>query len=284
MLAGLLLTMGAGCGKELTDSDIKGTKLYKDLETDYSQLERKYNKLVDSRKKEDSSSEEEASYDADVYLKNVRGSTYVRIQYMEIATSKSESSDNISMCKWLKTILGKAIVNTNINITELQAEQTALYSYALYNENNSLVTCSIYDGDLVVFNDIPDYVYYVPEVTRIGAGCFGNGKDYKAPRRTVYSELYESQLAFKDGDFLEREQIRKAASALAASAPKHLGMKPAYVENTAISEYIFKCDGNTYMMEVYSNCFSITKNGNEVEWYSLSKEAVKNYLKADSNE
>lgn len=270
----LLVFLVGGCGqRELTKADIKGTEFYQDLEAKYSQLERKYEKL-----KERTPSEEELSEDADTYFKSIKRSSFLKVRYSENSSGSYEISDNVSLCNWLKKQLVRGIVETNQNAEEWRNEQTALYQYTLYNEDNSICQCQVYDGDYVVFDALPDTVFYVAQVSRIGDGCFGRGDERKTIKRSLVARLYDSQLMFENGEVKSIAECRELAVAFEKYKGKIASKKPSHVEAVSKKEYIFKCDGDTYMMEVYESCFSITQNGGDVTWYQSEKDLVKQFL------
>lgn len=271
----LLLFLVGGCGqRELTKADIKGTEYYQDLEAKYSQLERKYEKL-----KEEISSGEELPEDAETYIKSIKRSTFHKVRYSENSTGNYEISDNVSLCNWLKKQLVRGIVETNQNAEEWKNEQAALYQYTLYNEDNSICQCHVYDGDYVVFDALPDTVYYVAQVSRIGDGCFGRDDGRKTIKRSLVARLYDSQLMFENGEVKSIAESKELAVAFEKCKGKIASKKPSDVEAGSKKEYIFKCDGDTYMMEVYESCFSITQNGGDVTWYQSEKELVQQFIK-----
>lgn len=271
----LILFLFGGCGRqELTENDIKTTDIYSSLETKYSQLERKYEKLREQKGKE-----EEPSEDAELYFKKMKRSTFYKVRYSDNATGRYEISDSSSLCKWLKKQLVRGIVETNQNAEEWKNEQTAIYQYTLYNEDNSVCQCQVYDGDYVVFDDLPDTIYYVAQVSRLGDGCLGREESKQVIKRSLVTRLYDSQLLFEDGELKSLADCRKLVIAFEQCKGKLCSKKPADVEAGSTREYIFKCDGDTYVMEVYQNCFSITENGGDVTWYQSEGEEVKQFLK-----
>lgn len=270
-----LIFLTGGCGqRELTEGDIKATDYYQDLEAKYSQLERKHEKL-----KEQLPSKEELPEDAENYFKRMKRSTFYKVRYSDNSNGKYEISDNAALCKWLKKQMVKGILETNQNAEEWMNEQTALYQYTLYNEDNSICQCQVYAGDYVVFDDLPDAVYYVAQVSRIGDGCFGRGDAKRVIKRSVVARLYDSQLLFENGEVKSMDDSQRLAVAFEECKGKIASKKPQDVEAGSQREYIFKCDGDTYVMEVYQSCFSITLNGGGVTWYQSDKELVQQFLK-----
>ena len=59
--------------------------------------------------------------------------------------------------------------------------------------------------------------------------------------------------------FLEEKEIRTLALSFQENKGTESESKPADVEGASKREYIFRCDGDTFVMEVYTKCFSITK-------------------------
>lgn len=263
-----------GCEKELTESDIKATDVYQDLETEYNKLQRKYDKLSGNQA---DTSTEETQVNASQYLSKVKQSNYTKVRYSCNRNSRYEITDNASLCKWLKNQLAKAIPDTNKNAEEFQTEQTALYSYTLYNENNSICQCQIYEGNYVIFSDIADTVYYAAGTCRLGDASFA-GENFPNIPRSFKLQFYESQLAYKGGELLSIAETKLLAGKFADMQLKKLAVKPADVEAVAQEEYIFKCDGTTYVVEAYTSCFSVTKDGSQVEWYQAEPDEVREFL------
>lgn len=277
LMAFITLMMLAGCGKEITEAEITASKVYQDLDTKYTSLQRKYDKLKSNTT--ESETEDTANVDAAAYFKKIKKSLFTKVRYGQLVDSMSyKVSDNLSLCKWLKGQLGNAIAVTNVNVDEYTSEQEAKYHYTLYNEDNSVCECQVYEGDYVIFSDLPDMVYYVSEVTRLGQGAFADTTKLEKPVQSVYADLYDSQLVYSDGELLSREQGQLVASQFYQCKHKKLKEKPADVEGTSEREYIFLYDGTTYVMEVYLKYFSITKNGNEITWYRSNATDVQRLL------
>jgi hypothetical protein len=185
---------------------------------------------------------------------------------------------------WLKKQFANAIADTNQNVQDWQEQHEALYSYTLYNEDNSVCQCQVYADDYVIFTDDQNTVYYVAGVCRLGDAVFSDSTTAKSPKRSVFSNLYESQIAFRDNKLLSVAATKAIASAFAYIPPQHLGAKPSDVEAGSQHELIFKCSGVTYVMEVYTNYVSITTDGSTVDWYRADAEQVKAFVSADAVE
>lgn len=264
-----------GCEKELTESDIKETDTYQELETAYNQLQRKYEKVIGTKA---DTTTEEAAVDVASYLKHLKRSNFIKVRYTYNHNSRYEISDNVSLCKWLKEQLGKAVLETNLNGEEFQTEQTALYSYTLYNEDNSICQCQVYEGDYVVFSELPDSVYYVAGACRLGDASFVREEIPKI-QRSFKLQFYQSQLAYMNDKLLSIADTKKVGAAFADMDLKRVAAKPSDVEASSAREYIFKCDGITYVMEVYTAYFSVTREGNQVDWYQAKEEDIQEFLK-----
>lgn len=269
----ILLLFANGCGKkELTSEEVKATDTYQNLETKYNELERKYEKMKASVPEN-----QETDVSADACLKRIKRSDFIRVKVSKVQDGRYEISDNRTLIKWAKKSFSNAIA-TQFRMEEFLSEQTSRFTYTLYNEDNTVSQCSVYEDDYVVFDEIPDTVYYVAGASRLGLGTFGTEQSAKLPSRSFETQLYESQMAYEQDRFLEEKEIRTLALSFQENKGTKSESKPADVEGASKREYIFRCDGDTFVMEVYTKCFSITKNGNEVKWYETEAQKVDAFL------
>lgn len=271
----------SGCEKKLTKEEIQRTEEYKDLKTKYSQLQRKYDKLKSTAKAtEDATSSDAVDVETEKsYFTHIKKSNYVKVRYELCGENASyEVSDNASLCKWLKKQVQKAARVDSLKAEDLTQEEGPRYSYHLYNEDNSVCAFQVYRDNYVIFSDLPQSVYYVNDVSRIVEGSLHVTDSKLRPKQSLFSDLFHSQLVFQNNVLLSREDGQKVAGTFYNIKHKKLSEKPADVESVSQAEYIFKCDGDTNVMEVYDRYFSITRQDQSVIWYRSTKEDVKTFL------
>ena len=279
-VAGVLLLAGmlncfTGCEKEITTEDITASEEYQKLDTQYASLERKYEKLK-SQLAEQKTTEQESNSQATEYFNKIKKSVFVKVRYGHLKGNNShEISENKSLCKWLKKSLGASVELSNVNADEFTAEQEPVYSYILYNEDNTVCECSIYKNDYVIFSELPDTVYYVADITRLGDAAFVNEELLKAPKQSVYSDLYDSRIVFQGERLLTIEEGRMVASAFYQGHFKELKTEPMDVEEDSIQEYRFMYNGTTYKLKLYKQYISLQKDSEERVWYIAAKEDIK---------
>ena len=281
-VAGILLMVGmlnsvTGCEKEITVEDITASEEYQKLDTKYASLERKYAKL---KSQSSSQSTTESNREAEEYFNKIKKSEFVSVRYGQLSdTGEYPISDNKSLCKWLKKSVGAAVELSNVNADEFTAETEAVYNYTLYNEDNTVCECKIYQNNYVMFSELPDTVYYVEDITRLGDAAFVTEESLRMPKQSVYCDLYDSQMVFLGERLLSVEDGKAVASAFYQSRSKELKTKPVDVEEEHTQEYRFMYHGTTYKMKLYKQYISLQKNDEESVWYVSTEEDIEHLAK-----
>ena len=268
-----MLLLPAGCGeKQITEEEIKTSASYKELDDKYQVLRRKYAKCKNEMsaltpdKQEDQAAKE--------YFQSVKQSVYVKVRCEKRTTPQSDYvSDNLSLCKWLGKKISKAEEVTNYNADEFVSENEELYHYYLYNEDQSVIECSVYAGNYVIFSELPDTVYYVQEITRPGNAFFAGADSNQKPKQSVFAQLYDSEMVYSGEKLLDVDKGKKIAISIYQMKRKKLSEKPFGLEIQPQYQFTFWLDGKKKEVTIYYNYLSITEEGN-MTWYKIEKNKV----------
>ena len=134
-IAGITVMLGmlgvfSGCEKEITKEEIIASEVYQELDSKYTVLQRKYEKLKANTKNQNETEEMQA--EVTDYLKKIKKSVFVKVKYsLYQEPTINKTVDNVSFCKWLKKQVGAAIELTNVNADEFTAEQEAYLNASL---------------------------------------------------------------------------------------------------------------------------------------------------------
>lgn len=253
----------SGCGKEITDVDIKNSKLYQDLETDYTKLQRKYDKLEKKSKKKTE------AVDSDVveYLDKMKASHFVKLSYALHGSDISDIIENKSLVKQTKDALADAIVVTNESVADCKKNRAYQYIYTFYNEDNSLCKCDIYEGDRVIFEQFQDKVFWVEGITKLGDGMIKRQEAEQVIASSIYTTLYHAQLGFLGENVMTQDKLQEVVSELYAKDYQALEERPVDAQGEPKKMYTYYVDGKKYLVHVYDQCFSVEDDETNVAWY-----------------
>ena len=266
-ILGLSLVTGcltlSGCGKEITEQDIKGSKIYQDLETDYTSLQRRYDKLEKSQEKQD------MAVDRDVteYLNKVRASHFVKLSYALHNSDISASIENTSLVKQMKDSLADGIYIANESVADCKKNHAYQYIYTFYNEDNSLCKCDVYDQDRVIFAQFPDKVFLVEGIDRLGDGLIKREDTDAVIASSIYTKLYHAQIGFLGENVMSEEKMRDVVSELYVKDYQALVSRPEEAQGEPKKVYTYYVDGEKYLVHVYDACYSVEDGQTNVTWY-----------------
>lgn len=286
LLAVMALAFCTGCGSS-DDAGLVSADALQDILSENQELTRKNDKLksensdlkkdIRQYQQDQTDSSSDASLDASTratrrssaaYLSFIGRSNFTQIRFFDENSADGRYiyfTDHV-LCNWLSNMASMALIDTNSDYSDFRTE-VPRYSYTLYNEDHSVCRMRIYRDSRVIFDNINGYVYYIPDIMKLGRAMSSQASSDALPNESMYNTLYLADLVYDTNEVYSDEAVHRFITSLKELKLSKEDSAPADVESSSLHEYIFRTGGDTYLMEEYSRYISITKNNSEVTWY-----------------
>lgn len=163
----VIATTLSGCKKEPTQEEVEQSEYYIGLLSQYNKLKNENKKLAEQL--EEATAEKPEDTEAKELLDKISRDSLIK---MEIAygnkTERSVFTENKGVLKLANKLASGADVIELYTVDDIKLNYEHLYSYTLYDEDNSVFEMDIYDGNYVVFQDLPEKVFYVYDAEKFG--------------------------------------------------------------------------------------------------------------------
>lgn len=274
LFVGVLFT---GCKKELTKEEVEATPFYNDLLKQNDQLKEENSDLNDKITAANEKSPEEVEIEA--LLDKISRDSLIK---MEVAITNNPSSSIFIENKGVLSIANKLAMNsdwvTRYTVDEIELTYGTAYTYVLYDEDNSVFEVSVYEGDFIVFKDLPDKVFY-----SYGAKAFGDAylarKNYY-PNTGLLTTMMESALITKDQKAYGKTVVAKVVEYFDEMEKESI-KTAKFIDEGAVN-YTFHNHGSTTEMKINESQIQIGHNDKKYS-YKASKESIKSLKKLFSN-
>lgn len=274
LFVGVLFT---GCKKELTKEEVEATPFYNDLLKQNDQLKEENSDLNDKITAANEKSPEEVEIEA--LLDKISRDSLIK---MEVAITNNPSSSIFIENKGVLSIANKLAMNsdwvTRYTVDEIELTYGTAYTYVLYDEDNSVFEVSVYEGDFIVFKDLPDKVFY-----SYGAKAFGDAylarKNYY-PNTGLLTTMMESALITKDQKAYGKTVVAKVVEYFDEMEKESI--KTAKFIDEGVVNYTFHNHGSTTEMKINESQIQISHKDKKYS-YKASKESIKSLKKLFSN-
>ena len=274
----LILCLG-GC--KPSKKKVESSSYYKTLQKKYDKLDKENKKLKKQVEKNNNVSSDEQM--AQSYLEKIARDSLIKLEvgYME-NMDDAEVIDEKAAFSYVTELVKGADRTTRYTPEEIEELYAPGYEYILFDENNAVYEMLVYQGDYVVFRDLPDYVFYVKSAQALGDAFMPYRHGY--PESKLLHRLADSPLARdRDHHYFDNNVIQEAAIALnkmekeKSSRDKATAFwkqkKKKNMEKKA-SEYIFYHHSNQMKMTLY-DCFVRIENVDGIPvWFRASENDV----------
>lgn len=267
-----------GCQKkELTKEEVTETSYYKNLKKKYKSLKSEKEDLEEQLKEATKTQPDDKR--ATTYLKKLQKDSIIKLEVAK-ANDASDTSESVyfkqkAVLKSAKSLIKKADLTMNYTPDTLKKDYDAKYVYTLYDEDNSVFEITVYEGNYIVFSDLPHKVYYC-----YNADVFGN-----AFLQTEEEGSEELSLLYRlEHSFLVLKSDEKAvhmSPTIETFAQTFDETEKEEMENgTQDSEkkqaaYTFYENAEEITLTMYETQISIAKEDETTVWYRVSKDNMK---------
>lgn len=267
------ISIVSGCKKEPTKEEVEQSKYYADLLSQYNKIKKEKKKL--SAKLEEATAEKPEDKETKALLDKILRDSLVK---MEIAYGvEGENSfftENKGILKLAKQLAEKVDVVENLTPEDIRLEHIHQYTYTLYDEDNSVFELEIYDGNYVVFKDLPTRVFYIYKANRFGRAFLERNVDY--PAQSVLLKMIETPFVIKGKKVYENDIAYQLASTIYEVDKKKVDKKK--IKKTIKDDYHFYYYGEKITLGLGEKTIKIKDKKNTV-YYKIGKEVVQQLRK-----
>lgn len=259
------------------------SEYYKELETKYKKSQKEIKKLKKQIKAKNQPTEDEKR--AHNFLKKISRDS---IEKLEIGyfdnMEEAEYIDNKIAFKLAINLANRADLTNKYTAKQIKDKFECIYQYNLYDEDNAVYEILVYDGDYMIFSDMPKKVYYCYNASVLGDAFLHYKNGY--PDSKLLHRLSDSALVVKsDKEYFEKQTAQKAGIMINAMehTPSSEGKAVKYWKENAKTlnkkykrpspfSLKFYHHGNELKLNIYDEFISIRNMDDTITWFQVSKE------------
>lgn len=274
-----ILSVIGGCKKELTQEEVEQTKYYTDLLSQYNKLEKSNKKLEEQL--EEATAESSEDKEVTELLDKISRDSLIK---MEIAygdtTSGSVFTENKGVLSLAKQLANTADTIELYTADDVKLKYAHLYTYTLYDEDNSVFELEVYEGNYVIFKDLPKRAFSVYKAERFGDAFLERRSYY--PTVSTRSKMAESTLILRGNKAYENDIAYEIVSKIHEMDKKEIAKKK--VKEELKTEYLFYYRGEVVTLSLGNTVIKIQDSSTDKEtYYQVSKEVMKEVKAIFSN-
>lgn len=283
-----LITLGllsvfllAGC--EISEEEVKESEYYQELKTSYDSLKKENKELKEKIEEADKPNVDDER--AKAYFEKIARDSMnkAEIGYADDMDESVFVADK-GLLSFINELANRADVTNLYTPEQLAGKCDRLYQYVLYDEDNSVYEMMVYEGDYVVFADLPKKVYYLRNASAVGDSLLRYRKSY--PESNLLHRLADTPLITNDsGKYYENEVAIDIASCInklektecsEETAKKYWKDKK---KEPTLHEYSFYHHGNVLKLGLYDRFITIKDVDAQVVWYQVKGDDIKTIRK-----
>ena len=277
ILAMVILTALTLSGCKPSKKSVEKSSWYKELKKENKSLKKKLDSYENRIEKEDNLSEDERR--ARDYLARIARD---RINKLEVGYSDNMEggeflTDNQAAFSMSTAIADRADLCSLYTPEEIEKMYGPGYEYILYDEDNAVYEIMVYEGDYVVFTDLPNRVYYSYDASALGEALLHYKNGY--PDSNLLHRLADTPfITDKDDNYYDNRTARKVANQIYHMDKEKTSRKDAvkyWGKSKKGTSYQFYHHGNQMKITVYDEFISIRNMDDNVTWYKASAEDIK---------
>ena len=273
LLAVLTVT---GCQKEPTQEEVEQSEYYTTLLSQYNKLKKQNKKLEAAL--EEATAEKPEDLEVEALLDKVSRDSLIKL---EIAygdtTSGSVFTENKGVLKLANQLASTADVVDLYTPDDIRLNYEQLYTYTLYDEDNSVFELEVYDGNYVIFNDLPERVFYVYDAAKFG-DAFLERREYY-PAISARAKMAESSVITRGEKAYDNKVAYEVVSYINSMNKETISGKN--VKKFKI-EYLFYYHGEVITLGVSDSVIKIQDSENKT-FYKTDEDTIKGLKKIFSN-
>lgn len=262
------ISMVSGCKKEPSQEEVEQSKYYVELLSQYNKVKKEKKKLSD--KLAEATAEKPEDKETKALLDKILRDSLVK---MEIAYGvegeESFFTENKGILKLAKQLAENVDVVENVVPADIRLEHIHQYTYTLYDEDNSVFELEIYDGNYVVFKDLPTRVFYIYKANRFGRAFLERNVDY--PAQSTLLKMIESPFVIKGKKVYENDTAYQLSSIIYEVNKKKVDSKK--IKKPIKDDYYFYYYGEKITLGLGEKTIKI-KDKNETIYYKVGKDVI----------
>lgn len=262
------ISMVSGCKKEPSQEEVEQSKYYIELLSQYNKVKKEKKKLAD--KLAEATAEKPEDKETKALLDKILRDSLVK---MEIAYGvegeESFFTENKGILKLAKQLAENVDVVENVVPADIRLEHIHQYTYTLYDEDNSVFELEIYDGNYVVFKDLPTRVFYIYKANRFGRAFLERNVDY--PAQSTLLKMIESPFVIKGKKVYENDTAYQLSSIIYEVNKKKVDSKK--IKKPIKDDYYFYYYGEKITLGLGEKTIKI-KDKNETIYYKVGKDVI----------
>ena len=263
---------------------VESSSYYKELKKENKKLKKEKEKLEEELAYKDEPSEDERR--ASDYLAKIARD---RIISIEVGYADNMEGGELIQDKTLfpaATALAKrADLTGKYTPEEISSKYGPGYEYILYDEDNAVYEIMVYQGNYVVFTDLPNNVYYAYNASALGDACLHYRDGY--PNSKLLHRLADSALVTDGKNCYENDSATRAANFIRTMDKERTSRTKAekawQKEKKTLPEgqsYIFRHHGNSMTMTLYDDYICLKNMDEKETWYKAARKDISALKKA----
>lgn len=292
LITAVSVTVIAGLtGCKASKKKVLSSEYYKELNAKYEKLEKENTKLQRQIDAKDEPTEDEQR--AKDYLDKIARDSLVKLEVGHSDNMKGSEFVNTKAAFSIATqIASRADITAKYTVKELNEKFESKYEYVLYDENNAVYEIEVFEGDYIIFSDLPNNVYYCYQASALGDAFLHYKDGYpnsKLLHRLADSAVittgndtihFDNRIAVEAANYIDKMEKDSSSKEKAEKVWKEAAKKnnKEYEEPKGI-KYTFYHHGNQLILTIYDEYIKIKNMDDKVTWYQADEESIKELKK-----
>ena len=272
LIAGILLATLSisvtGCKKEPTQEEVEQSEYYTDLLSQENKVKKQNKKLEAAL--EEATAESPEDIEVEALLDKVSRDSLIKVEvaYGDTTTG-SVFTENKGVLEFANALASSADVIDIYTPDDIRLNYEQRYTYTLYDEDNSVFELEVYDGDYVIFKDLPERVFYVYKASKFG-DAFLERREYY-PTLSARAKMAESSIIVRGEKAYDSKTAYKVVSYINSMKKETISGKNI---NELKTNYLFYYHGEVLTLGIGKKVIMI-QDSEKKTFYKTDEETVK---------
>ena len=283
-----ILSLCALTGCKASKKKVLSSTYYKELKSEKEELEKENEKLKEEAETTKGiTADEQRAID---YLDKIARDRLVKLEigYAD-NMENSEFIEDEAAFSLATAIARRADLTGKYTPEQIEEKYGPGYEYILYDEDNAVYEIKVYNGNYVIFTDLPNNVYYAYNASALGDGFLNYRDGY--PNSNLLHRLADcSVITDKEGNYYEGDTANavanhinhmdktkssrdKAEEAWKKNVKSKKKAQEGSYEPVSVV-YTFYHHGNKMILTIYETFYSIENMDGKKTWYKAEKDDV----------
>ena len=264
----------SGC--QPSKKKVLNSSYYKELKKENKKLKKKLKKMESQVEQENNISEDARR--AEDYLDRIGRDRIIKMEigYADNMEGGEFIKDNEPAFSMATALAIRADECTKYTAKQIEEMYGPGYEYILYDEDNACYEIKVFDGNYVIFLDLPDRVYYAYDASALGEAFLHYKEGY--PNSRLLHRFADSPfITDTDGNYYDRTTAYKTANAIDRMDKEPSDKKKAvkdWGKTKKGKTYTFYHHGNTMKMTLYDKYVRLENMDEKATWFKTSEEEI----------